>query len=90
MEDENDSEIIVLQGTVTEIRPMQGAHPHQKWLVSLQVKSVIAGDFMGQMFSFNIHSPIKSGIVKGGQYVIHIVRIQTDEYMLKGIEPWKG
>ncbi|TFH47376.1 MAG: hypothetical protein E4G94_00220 [ANME-2 cluster archaeon] len=90
MEDKNDSEKIVLQGTVTEIRPMQGSHPHLKWLVSLQVNSVIVGDFVGQTFSFNIHSPIKSGIVNGGQYVIQIERIQTGEYMLKDLEPYKG
>lgn len=89
MKDENKIENVILQGTVTEIRPARGPHPHHKWLVSLQVNSVIAGDFTGPTFSFNIHSPEKSRIVIGGQYVIELVRIGTVEYALKAIEPWK-
>lgn len=90
MEEQSDGENIVLKGTVTEIRPKQGAHPHLKWLVSLQVNSVIAGDFTGETFNFHIHSPTKSAIVKDGQYVIHLVRNQAGEYRLESIEPWKG
>ena len=90
MKDENKIENVVLEGTVTEIRAARGSHPHHKWLVFLQINSVIAGEFTEPTFSFNIHSPEKSGIVKGGQYVIEIARIGPDKYVLKGIKPWKG
>ncbi len=90
MKDENEIEKVVLQGTVTEIRPARGSHPHHKWLVFLQINSVIAGEFTEPTFSFNIHSPEKSGIVNGGKYVIEIARIGQIKYVLKGIEAWKG
>jgi hypothetical protein len=83
---DNESEEIVLRGKVIEVRPSKGAHPHLKWLIVLQVDSVIDGSYSGQTFSFNIHSLTKSGIVVGGQYTIHMTRTQTGEYKLNSIE----
>jgi hypothetical protein len=78
---------VVLRGTVIETRPVQGRDPHQKWLVTLQVDSVVAGCFSGHTLSFSIHSPTKSGIAVGGRYEIHATRPQTGEYLLKSIKP---
>lgn len=90
MEGEKDFEKIVLVGTVTELIPARGLHPHHKWLVSLQIDAVITGDIEEKTFSFAIHSPIKSGVEKGGQYVIDAARIQADKYVVKGIKPYIG
>lgn len=90
MEGEKDFEKIVLVGTVTELIPARGLHPHHKWLVSLQIDTVITGDINGKTFSFAIHSPTKSGVEKGGQYVINATRIQADKFVVKSIEPYIG
>lgn len=89
-ESNNEVEETVLQGTVIGIRPAQGQHLHQKWCVTLQVDSIVVGYYTEQTFSFSVHSPTKSGIVIGGQYMIHTVQIQNGEYQIKGIEPWKN
>ena len=80
---------VVLRGTVTEIRPEQGRHPHHKWLVTLRVDSVLAGSFSAPTFFFSIHSPTQSGIAVGGRYEIHATRSETDEYLVKSIKLWQ-
>jgi hypothetical protein len=90
VEDDTKGEEVVLRGTITEIRPARGSHPHQKWLAILAVDSVVAEHFSGQTFAFRIHSPTKSGIAVGGRYVIHATRTQTGEYVVRSIEPWRN
>ena len=89
VKNDNEGEEIVLSGTVIDIQPAKGRHPHQKWLVTLQVDSVVAGSFTSKTFSFSIHSPTKSGIAVGGRYTIYLMRNQAGEYLLKNIEVWK-
>jgi hypothetical protein len=90
MTDSNDSgKDVVLRGTVGEIRPAQGRHPHLKWMVTLQVESVVAGNFTGATLSFGIHSPVKAGIAVGGRLEVHAARSQAGEYVLKSIKPWQ-
>ena len=81
-------EEVVLRGTVTELRPSRGPHPHLKWLAVLAVDSIMAGQFSGPTFPFHIHSPTKSGIAEGGRYVVHLTRTPAGEYLLGRIEPW--
>lgn len=80
---------VVLKATVTGIGPVRGQHPHHRWLITFKVDTVVAGDFSGPVFSMNIHSPEKSGIVVGGKYVIELSKIRTDEYALKTIDPYR-
>lgn len=86
--DAGDGEV-VLRGTVTELRPSRGPHPHLKWLAALAVESVAAGRFSDPAFLFRIHSPTKSGITVGGRYVVHATRTPDGDYLLGRIEPWR-
>jgi hypothetical protein len=88
IDDEAEKEI-AFHGTVIEIGPTRRGHPHLKWLVTLHVDSVVRGRLEAETFSINIHSPIKSGIAVGGRYLIQATRINTDEYLIKGIKPLK-
>ncbi|ASC69421.1 hypothetical protein XM38_003480 [Halomicronema hongdechloris C2206] len=85
----NNDEDVVLRGVITALRPQRGPHPHLKWVAVLDVDAVMAGQFSGQTFAFHIHSPTKSGIAVGGQYVIRMTRTPAGEYLLRAIEPWK-
>lgn len=87
-ERETEGEEVVLRGTVTELRPSRGPHPHLKWLATLAVDSVAAGSFSEPTFPFRIHSPTKSGIAEGGKYVLHLTLTPAGEYLLGRIEPW--
>ena len=82
-------EEVVLRGEITELRPSRGPHPHQKWLATLAVDSVVAGSFSEPAFPFRIHSPTKSGIAVGGRYVVHTTRTPAGDYLLGRIEPWR-
>jgi hypothetical protein len=86
--DESGGEVVVLRGTITELRPSRGPHPHLKWLATLSVDSVVAGSFSEPTFPFHIHSPTRSGIAEGGRYVLHLTRTPAGEYLLGRIEPW--
>lgn len=83
-----EGEEVVLRGAITELRPARGPHPHQKWLATLAVDSVVAGSFAEPTFPFRIHSPTKSGIAAGGRYVVHTTRTPAGDYLLGRIEPW--
>jgi hypothetical protein len=87
---DNKDEEFALQGTVIELRPMRGKHPHQKWLVVLRIESVVSGAFSGDTFSFNIHSPVKSRISTGGRYLLHATKTTTGDYLIRKIEPGKN
>ncbi len=89
MKNEIETGQVRLKATVTAIRPARGPHPHLMWLITFQVNAVIAGDYSEPTFSLHIHSPDKSGIVVGGQYVVELSKINADEYALKAIEPCK-
>lgn len=86
--DESGGEEVVLRGTVAALVPSRGPHPHLKWLATLAVDSVVAGQYSEPTFPFHVHSPAKSGIAEGGRYVVHLTRTPAGEYLLGRIEPW--
>jgi hypothetical protein len=86
MEGDGDTEKIVLRGTVIEVRPQRGPHPHQRWVAVLEIDRVVAGRFSDRTFAFRIHSPTKSGIAVGGRYELHVARSASGEYAVDRIE----
>jgi hypothetical protein len=59
---------LLFDGTVLEIRPVEGPNPRLRWAVTTKVDRVIGGAFEEETFSFFIHSPTKSGLEVGGAY----------------------
>jgi hypothetical protein len=43
---------------------------NRKWVVTMNVERILAGEFIGKTFAFRIHSPSKSGLVVGGSYTV--------------------
>lgn len=84
----NESEEIMLGGTIIAINPAQGLHPHQKWMVTLRVDSILAGCYSAETFFFSTHSPTKSGIAVGGKYVVNVTRTPKG-YLLNSVQLWK-
>jgi hypothetical protein len=88
MEGDSETEQIVLRGTVTEVRPQRGAHPHQRWVAVLAIDRVVDGHFSDPAFAFRIHSPTKQDIAVGGRYELHVARHASGEYAVDRIERW--
>lgn len=78
----------IIHGKVVDLHPAKMGHPHLKWRVVLEVEAVLSGNFPKSNFIFGIHSPAKSRIVKGGRYVIHVLRKSPTEFFIKSIDPW--
>jgi len=87
--DSDKSKEAVLCCHVIALRPAQGKHPHQMWLVTVQVDSVVAGRFPSPTLSLQLHSPIKAGINIGGRYTVRVLETQPGEYRFKDISPLK-
>jgi len=89
MEGDDDTEKIVLRGTVTELRPQRGPHPHQRWVAVLEIDRVVDGRFSDSTFAFRLHSPTKQDIAVGGRYELHVARNPSGEYAVDRIERWR-
>lgn len=89
MAGDSETEKIVLRGTVTEVRPQRGPHPHQRWIAVLEIDRVVDGRFSDPTFAFRIHSPTKQDIAIGGRYQLHVARDTSGEYAVDRIERWR-
>lgn len=62
------SKVLVLEGTVDSIT--QISDERRPWLVTVNVKRVVSGEFSGSTFRFAVHSPAQSGLEKGRPYTV--------------------
>jgi hypothetical protein len=65
---------LVFLGTVQSIEAAPRPQARPNWVVTFRVDAVQVGTFSGTTFSFRIHSPVKSGLEQGKQYVVKATR----------------
>jgi hypothetical protein len=65
------SKTLVFEGTVSSIRTID--HELTPWLVTVEVRKVLSGEFAGSTFQFAVHSPARAGLKEGGSYTIEAV-----------------
>ena len=68
---------LVFVGTVESIEASPLPRSLANWIVTFRVDRIEAGDFSGETFSFRIHSPSRSGLESGKQYVVEANRTDT-------------
>jgi hypothetical protein len=56
---------LLFRGRVVEMAPWSGGAGRYTWQVTMQVEQVLEGAFVGERFSFVLHSPAKAGLEKG-------------------------
>ena len=75
---------LVFVGTVQSIEESTLSQSLANWVVTFRVDRINVGDFDGKTFSFRIHSPAKSGLQSGEQYVVKAIRTdsgyEVDQY----------
>ena len=75
---------LVFLGTVQSIESSTIPQSRANWVVTFRVDRVESGNFDGKTFSFRIHSPSKSGLETGKQYVVEANRTdagyEVDQY----------
>ena len=68
---------LVFLGTVQSIESSTIPQSRANWVVTFRVDRIQSGEFGGKTFSFRIHSPSKSGLETGRQYVVEATRTTT-------------
>jgi hypothetical protein len=75
---------LVFLGTVQSIASSTIPQSLANWVVTFRVDRIESGEFDGKTFSFRIHSPSKSGLETGRQYVVEAMRTgagyEVDQY----------
>ena len=75
---------VVLFGKVQSIQASPLPQSLANWVVTFRIERVDFGEFDGKTFSFRIHSPSKSGLETGKQYVVEATRTragyEVDQY----------
>lgn len=65
---------LVFVGTVESIEASPLPQSLANWVVTFRVDRIESGNFGGTTFSFRIHSPVKSGLEVGKQYLVEATR----------------
>jgi len=68
---------LVFHGTVQSVAASSIPQSRTNWVVTFRVDRVDSGEFSGKTFTFRIHSPSKSGLTTGKQYLVEATRIGT-------------
>ncbi len=68
---------LVFLGTVQSIESSTSPQSLANWVVTFRVDRIQSGEFGGKTFSFRIHSPSKSGLETGKQYLVEATRTNT-------------
>jgi hypothetical protein len=75
---------LVFLGTVQSIESSTLPQSLANWVVTFRIDKIESGEFAGKTFSFRIHSPSKSGLENGKQYVVEAIRTdagyEVDQY----------
>jgi hypothetical protein len=82
---EDTTDVLVFQGTVTKIENSPIPRSTQNWIITMRVDQILSGEFKGDHFSFRIHSPTKSGLTENGTYRIEASQSQ-DGYVVNAIQ----
>jgi hypothetical protein len=53
-----------------------GSGRSRLWQVTLRVERVLAGRFEGEVFSFAVHSPAKSGLAVGQRRIVRATPVE--------------
>jgi hypothetical protein len=72
---------LVFSGTIISINNSPIERSNLDWIVSARVDRIISGEFVGKTFDFRIHSPTKSGLEVGKQYIIEAT-LSQDGYIV--------
>ena len=73
------SDFLVFDGKVTSMKPSPMPQSRQNWIITMQITRIEQGRFMGTNFSFQVHSPSKSGLTSNGIYKVK-ARVVHDGY----------
>lgn len=65
---------LVLRGRIVALTPLPGPRRRGGWRVTMAVDRVVEGEFTGDRFEFAVHSPAKSNLKEGGDYLIRATR----------------
>ena len=68
---------LVFLGTVQSIESSTVPQSQANWVVTFRVDSIRSGELGGKTFALRVHSPSKSGLETGKQYVVEATRTTT-------------